>query len=88
MLYFDNAATTWPKPAEVKCAVFSALIYYGANPGRSGHKLAMETAAQVFKCREKAAAFFGCSELENVVFTKNCTEALNIAIKSAAFGGH
>lgn len=88
MLYFDNAATTWPKPAEVKSAVFSALIYYGANPGRSGHKMAMETAAQVFKCREKAAAFFGCSELENVVFTKNCTEALNIAIKSAAFGGH
>ena len=33
MLYFDNAATTWPKPAEVKSAVFSALIYYGANPG-------------------------------------------------------
>ena len=36
MLYFDNAATTWPKPAEVKNAVLSALTYYGANPGRSG----------------------------------------------------
>ena len=43
MLYFDNAATTWPKPAEVKNAVLSALTYYGANPGRSGHRMAIET---------------------------------------------
>lgn len=88
MLYFDNAATTSPKPAEVKSAVLSALIYYGANPGRSGHRMAMETSAQVFECRERAAALFGCGEPENVVFTKNCTEALNIAIRSAALGGH
>lgn len=88
MLYFDNAATTYPKPAEVKNAVLSALIYYGANPGRSGHRMAMETSAQVFECREHAAALFGCGEPENVVFTKNCTEALNIAIRSAALGGH
>ena len=88
MLYFDNAATTWPKPAEVKNAVLSAMLYYGANPGRSGHKMAMETAERVFECRERAAALFGCSEPENVVFTKNCTESLNIALKSAAAGGH
>lgn len=88
MLYFDNAATTWPKPAEVKNAVLSALTYYGANPGRSGHKMAMETAAKVFECRQRAAALFGCKEPENIVFTKNCTEALNIAIRSAAAGGH
>lgn len=88
MLYFDNAATTWPKPAEVKNAVLSALTYYGANPGRSGHRMAIETAAQVFECRERAATLFGCSEPENVIFTKNCTEALNIAIRSAALGGH
>ena len=88
MLYFDNAATTFPKPVEVKNAVLSALIYYGANPGRSGHKMAMEASAQVFECRERAAALFGCGEPENVVFTKNCTESLNIAIRSAALGGH
>ena len=70
MLYFDNAATTWPKPAEVKNAVLSALTYYGANPGRSGHRMAIETAAQVFECRERAATLFGCSEPENVIFTK------------------
>lgn len=88
MLYFDNAATTWPKPTEVKNAVSAALAYYGANPGRSGHQMAMETAARVFDCRECVAELFGCTEPENVVFTKNCTEALNIAIKSAVFEGH
>lgn len=88
MLYFDNAATTWPKPTEVKNAVADALSYYGANPGRSGHRMAMETAARVFDCRERAAELFGCEEPENIAFTKNCTEALNIAIKSTVCGGH
>lgn len=88
MLYFDNAATSFPKPAEVKSAVSDALAYYGANPGRSGHKMAMETSARVFDCRERIAELFGCPEPENVVFTKNCTESLNIAIRSAALGGH
>ena len=89
MLYFDNAATTFPKPASVKSAVKEALLYYGANPGRSGHTLAMETAKKVFECREKAAEFFGLSQTENLVFTKNCTEALNIVLKSIGEdGGH
>ncbi len=89
MLYFDNAATTFPKPASVRSAVSEALLYYGANPGRSGHELAMETAQKVFECREKAADFFGLSEPENLVFTKNCTEALNIVLMSmGSEGGH
>lgn len=89
MLYFDNAATSFPKPAEVKSAVREAFEFYGANPGRSGHKMAQETGAAVFKCRQKAAEFFGCKEIENVVFTKNCTEALNTVIMSIlSEGGH
>ena len=89
MLYFDNAATTFPKPISVKSAVEEAFLYYGANPGRSGHELAMETAKKVFEAREKAADFFGLSEPENLVFTKNCTEALNIVLMSIGNeGGH
>lgn len=89
MLYFDNAATTFPKPLSVKNAEEEAFLYYGANPGRSGHKMAMETARKVFECREKAADFFGLSESENLVFTKNCTEALNTVLLSmGAEGGH
>ena len=89
MLYFDNAATSWPKPISVKKAVSDALQYYGANPGRSGHEMAMETAKKVYSCRKKAAELFGISAPENIVFTKNCTEAINIVLMSMAqSGGH
>ncbi|MGN0628020.1 MAG: aminotransferase class V-fold PLP-dependent enzyme [Oscillospiraceae bacterium] len=88
MLYFDNAATTYPKPYEVRKAVNSSFLYYGANPGRSGHSLAMDTAREVFKCRERAAKLFGCAFPENVIFTKNCTEAINLVIMSIVPGGH
>ena len=65
MLYFDNAATTFPKPDSVRKAVSEALFRFGANPGRSGYKMGMETARKVFECREKAAEFFGISESDN-----------------------
>lgn len=81
MIYFDNAATTFPKPMTVKTAVDSALTCYGANPGRSGHDLSLETSKKVFEVREKAAAFFQTKTPENVVFTQNCTYALNTVIK-------
>ena len=80
MVYFDNAATTYPKPVSVISAMSKAMVNYGANPGRSGHKLSMETAEAVFRSREKCAEFFG-AETENTVFMLNCTYALNMAIK-------
>lgn len=89
MLYFDNAATTYPKPLSVRKAVETSFYCFGANPGRSGHKMGMETSRAVFECRKKAADFFGLSESENLVFTKNCTEALNIVLMSTGTdGGH
>lgn len=82
MIYFDNAATTFPKPRRVTRAVCEAMERYGANPGRSGHKLSLDTAARVYECREAAAELFG-AEVDQVVFTSNCSHALNIAIKGA-----
>jgi selenocysteine lyase/cysteine desulfurase len=67
MLYFDNAATTFPKPYAVKKAVEEAFRSFGANPGRSGYKMGMETSRKVYETREKAAKFFGLSETENLV---------------------
>lgn len=81
MIYLDNAATTYPKPASVDAAVNNALKKYGANPGRGGHKMAMETAEQIYRCREKLAAVFSADSPENVIFTLNCTHALNFVIK-------
>jgi cysteine desulfurase family protein len=80
MIYFDNASTSFPKPRRVREGVLSAFNCYGANPGRSGHKMALDTAMQVYSCREDIAALFG-AEAEQVIFTANCSHALNTAIK-------
>lgn len=86
MVNFDNAATTYPKPAEVKQIVNYAVEKCGGNAGRGGHALAMLTSEKVFAARETVAEFFG-AETENVVFTVNCTHALNTAIKGVMKGG-
>ena len=81
-LYFDNAATTRPKPACVGDAMARALIACG-NPGRGGHVYAMNAAKVMWEAREAAAAFFGLSEPENVIFTMNCTESINAVLRGA-----
>ncbi len=87
MIYLDNAATTYPKPPEVHRAVVDALRRYGANPGRSGHAMAMQTAEQVYVCRESVAEFFGLDDPAGVIFTANCTASLNLVIKGLLRGG-
>lgn len=81
MIYLDNAATTFPKPPAVTKAVENALRIYGANPGRSGHEMTLKTSEEIYKCRKKAAAMFGADSAQDVVFTLNCTHALNLSIK-------
>ncbi len=82
---FDNAATTFPKPPEVRLAVEKALARYG-SAGRGGHPIAARTSELVYSARETAADFFGVQP-EQVVFTLNCTHALNLAIQGIAEGG-
>lgn len=89
MIYFDNAATTFPKPRAVTQALTQATVRYGANPGRAGHRMAYETAEQVYAAREAVSDFFALGKPENVIFTKNCTESLNTVIFGLARrGGH
>lgn len=80
MIYLDHGATSFPKPPSVAAAVNRALRTC-ANPGRGGHKPAMEASKIVFTCRERAARMFDC-EAEQVVFTSSCTHGLNIAIRT------
>lgn len=80
MIYLDHGATSFPKPPAVRQAVETALRCYG-NPGRGGHFAAAAAQECVYACREKAAHFFDC-EPEQVVFTGNCTQGLNMAISS------
>ena len=79
MIYFDNAASGGRKPDAVLSAVQSA-IKVCANAGRSGHKLALACAQTVQDARHALNAFFGGYGPDRVVFTKNCSEALNIAL--------
>ena len=79
MIYLDNAATGGRKPDTVLTAHASA-VKVCANPGRAGHKLALITAKRVEDCRNALSAFFDGYGAERTVFTKNCTEALNIAL--------
>ena len=85
MIYLDNGATSFPKPPAVRQAVLRAMETC-ANPGRGGHRLAMNAAREVFRCRETAGRLFGC-ETEQVVLTGSCTHGLNIAIRSLAKEG-
>ena len=80
MIYLDNGATSFHKPAAVRRAVEEAMVRC-ANPGRGGYPASMAAANVVFRCRELAGELFGC-DADRVVFTSNCTHGLNIAIRS------
>ncbi|HEY3346347.1 MAG TPA: aminotransferase class V-fold PLP-dependent enzyme [Nitrospirota bacterium] len=81
MIYLDNAATSHPKPEEVYVAVDTALRSCSANPGRSGHKMALEANRLIFEARENISRLFGIKHPERIIFTQNATGALNLAIK-------
>ena len=81
LIYFDNAATSWPKPDETYAAMdrFSRLI--GGSPGRSGHRLSIDAGRIIMDVRETLSRLLGIDDPFQIVFTKNATEALNLAIR-------
>ena len=81
MIYFDNAATSYPKPRAVINGMVDAVVKYGGNPGRSSHALSREASRLIYECREEVASLFD-GQAENVVFTYNATYALNLAINA------
>ena len=80
MIYLDNAATSYPKPRCTVDAMVQALTQYGANPGRSGHRLSLEAGRTVETCRETLAAMLGEPDATRIAFAQNATDALNMAI--------
>jgi cysteine desulfurase/selenocysteine lyase len=79
MIYFDNAATSWPKPPAVRVALDEYFGEVGGNPGRSGHRMSVAAARIVENAREALAELFNASDPSRIVFTHNATHALNIA---------
>ena len=85
MIYLDAGATSFPKPPQVARAMVRSLESC-ANPGRGGYRQAELAAKTVYDCREKAGLLFDCDP-EQVVFTANCTQGLNVAIRSLVSPG-
>ncbi|MBP7584456.1 MAG: aminotransferase class V-fold PLP-dependent enzyme [Spirochaetes bacterium] len=79
-VYFDNAATSWPKPPAVIEAMNAFNRGVGASPGRSGHRLSIEAGRVMQEARELLAELFNAGDSLRIAFTKNATEALNIAV--------
>ncbi len=80
MIYLDNGATSFPKPECVRRAVLRALQCC-TNPGRGGYPASASASETVYRCREAAGKLLGCQP-EQVVFTGNCTQGLNMAIRT------
>nr|WP_269204430.1 cysteine desulfurase [Motilibacter deserti] len=84
MVYLDSAATS-QKPRQVLQAMDSYYELHNANVHRGVHALAEEATALYEGARDKVAAFLGAAR-EEVVFTKNSTEALNLVANVLAWG--
>ncbi len=86
MIYLDNAATSYPKPESVINGAIYAMRELGGNSGRGSHKSAIKAGEIIYNVREKLSEMFDC-ESERVIFTFNCTLALNTAIKGSVRQG-
>ncbi len=87
VVYFDNAATSWPKPPQVADAMRDFLVGVGANPGRSAHRRSLESARIVFQTRQAVARLVGLADPLRVVFCANATHALNLAMRGLLRSG-
>jgi cysteine desulfurase / selenocysteine lyase len=88
IIYFDNAATSWPKPPAVRAALDEYFGYAGGNPGRSGHRMSVAAARIVDNAREALAQLLNADDPSRIVFTHNATHALNIALHGLLRPGH
>ncbi|HEV3142636.1 MAG TPA: aminotransferase class V-fold PLP-dependent enzyme, partial [Gemmataceae bacterium] len=87
MIYLDNAATSFPKPESVYQALDAFARQSLANPGRAGHKMALAAEHTLDDGRHRLNQFFHGQGPEQFIFTLNCTDALNMAIKGILRAG-
>jgi cysteine desulfurase family protein len=80
-LYMDNAATSFPKPTQVTEAMVRYATQIGASAGRGAYREAVETGEMLNECRRRLKRLFNGERSEHFVFTLNCSDALNLAIK-------
>ena len=86
MIYLDSAATSYYRPREVAQAVYDAILTMG-NAGRGSHASSLNSARMIYETRCLLNELFHGPGPEQVVFTSNATEALNIAIQGLTAPG-
>ncbi len=86
-VYLDHAATSWPKPPPVLAAIQDFFAHAGGNTGRSGHRRSIAASRVVSLAREQLADLLGADTPDELIFTKNATEGLNVAILGLASEG-
>ncbi len=79
-IYLDNAATSFPKPESVYAAIDEYNRRLGAPLGRGAYRESMSAAGIVGRCRKRAAELFTAEAPEQIVFTFNATDSLNLAL--------
>ncbi len=87
LIYFDNAATSYPKPRSVIEETVRCMTEYGGNAGRGTHALARAAAEKIYECRTVAAEHFGVDDPARVLFTLNTTTAINTVLKGLLKAG-
>lgn len=86
-IYFDNAATSWPKPEAMIKAMTEFNASVGANPGRSGHRLSIEASRIIYNARETIASLLGTDDPHTVIFARNATEGINTIVRGLLIPG-
>lgn len=95
IIYLDNAATSFPKPAEVHDFMTSFYRHYGVNPGRTGADMALKAEELIHSTRTRLSQFFNPSlvaagikkDSNRLVFAANATAALNLVLQGTIFPG-
>ena len=81
-IYFDNAATSFPKPKEVLDAMMEQMMNLGGSANRGSSKTVLQSSRLVYECREAIKTFFNYDKNENIVFTNNITSSINILLNA------
>lgn len=80
-IYFDNAATSFPKPEAVADEVCRYIKEVGSNVNRSSYESAYDAGEKVLGTRQQIKELFNAPDERNVIFTANVTTSLNMVLK-------
>lgn len=80
-LYMDNAATSFPKPRAVLDAMTHYATELGASPGRGSYRESRESGRLLDLCRQRLNTLINGESADHVIFTLNCSDALNLGIR-------